>query len=218
MIYIADSFWYPTDSNPFTIDGTYGHNWSAFIYDHEISYFTNIYLGAKLYVLRVCPDVDKEFLRLFDFLTYELSYERNVILKVCQGMDAVSVMTQFNSVPHAITYGSSDEKYMVHSTTLSAWELIKKDGELVVNSRNLGYVCTGPNVIYTPGVRLYFDIRKMYKDGIVTRDGLHLVKVKDRLPLKEYLLEAITADDVPTQIQWTPTLFTKRANEVFYLS
>lgn len=59
-------------------------------------------------------------------------------------------------------------------------DVLEGCGELVVNSRNLGYVCTDPHVMYIPGVRLYFDVRKMVSDKIVTRDGLHLIKVKDR--------------------------------------
>lgn len=257
MIYIADSTWYPTDTNPFTEDGTYGSKWSAFIYDLDIGYFTNIYPYAKLHVLRFSPDIDKEHIRLFDFLTYELSYRRNVILKVCEGITAGDLLRQYNTISHEIIYRSNDEEYMVHSTTLKTWEKIKMDksllspnmlktlgrevieiglkpmiepadysdyimldvlngcGELVVNSRQLGYVCTDPNIIYTPGIRLYFDVRKMIRDKIVVRDGLHLLKVKDSLPLGDYLIAVISAEDFPEEIKWTPTLFTEKANQLF---
>ncbi|RKD28586.1 hypothetical protein [Lacrimispora algidixylanolytica] len=258
MIYLADSTWYPTDINPFTINGTYDDKWSAFIYDLDITFFTNVYPNAKLHVLRVCPNADKEFLRFFDFLNYELFYQRNVILKVCKGMDSESLIEQYSKTSHEIGYRETDEKYMVHSTTLSAWKLIQEEkallspnmlgkknklvteiglktmmepadysdyimldipngcGELVVNSRNLGYVCIDPHIIYTPGVRLYFDVRKMFTDRIIIRDGLHIAKVKDRLPLKDYLLAAITLNDFDANIQWNPTLFTEKANELFY--
>ena len=258
MICIADSTWYPTDTNPFTEDGTYGSDWSAFIYDLEVNYFTNVYPNAKLHVLTFSPDMDKEHIRLFDFLTYELSYERNVILKVCDGISAEDLLRQYHTASHDITYRSTDEEYMVHSTTLTTWEYIKKDksllspnmlkaigrevmeiglkpmlkppdysdyimldilngcGELVVNSRQLGYVCTDPNVIYIPGIRLYFDVRKMIRDKIVVRDGLHLLKVKDRLPLDDYLIATVSAEDFPEEIKWTPTLFTEKANQLFY--
>lgn len=43
MIYTTDSEWNPTLPNPFSEDGTYGKNWSAFIYDDTISYFSNVY-------------------------------------------------------------------------------------------------------------------------------------------------------------------------------
>lgn len=259
MIYIADSDWNPTKSNPFTAKGLYDENWSAFLYDSDVSYFTNVYPGANLHVIRFSSDADKNYIRLFDFLNYELSYQRNVILKVNIGMKAEDIIELFNKTPHQVRYRSSDENYMVHSTTLSAWESIKQDGallspnllkennravneiglkpmnepkdysdyimldvldgcgELVVNSHNIGSVCIDPNTIYTPGVRLYFDVRKMFADEVVTRDGLHPVKVKDRLPLRDYLLAAITANDFASNIKWTPSLFTQKANEFFHL-
>ncbi len=258
MIYIADSDWCPTKRNPFTADGMYDENWSSFIYDSDIDYFTNVYPDSKLHVIRFSPDIDKNNLRLFDFLNYESSYQRNIILKVCGGMNAESLIELFNKTSYETGYRNSDEKYMVHSTILSAWDSIKQNGvlfssnslrkagrlvneiglkpmrepkdysdyimldvlegcgELVVNSRNRGCVCIDPNANYTPGVRLYFNVRKMFEDRIVTRDGLHLVKVKDKLSIENYLLAAITAKDFPPNIQWTPTLFTLKANELFY--
>lgn len=258
LIYIADSDWSPTKRNPFTTDGTYDENWSSFIYDPSITYFTNVYPESKLHVIRFSPDADKNYIRLFDFLNYETSYQRNVIIKVCVGMNAEDIIELFHKTSHRIEYRSTDEKYMVHSTTLSAWESIKQDGgllspnslkknnravneiglkplnepkdysdyimldvlegcgELVVNSHNLGFVCIDPNINYIPGVRLYFDVKKIFAAGLVTRDGLHLVKVKDRLPLQDCLLAAITANDFEASIQWTPSLFTQKANELFY--
>jgi hypothetical protein len=131
LIYIADSNWCPTEVNPFTSDGIYDENWSSFIYDSGISYFTNVYPGAKLHVIRFSPDADKNHIRLIDFLNYELSYQRNVILKVCKGMNAKSLVGQFNKTSHEIEYRRSDGEYMVHSTTLYAWESIKDDGALI---------------------------------------------------------------------------------------
>lgn len=258
MIYVADSRWYPTDTNPFKEDGTYGSDWSAFIYDLDISYFTNVYPDAKLHVLRFSPAADKEHIRFFDFLSYELSYNRNVIIKVSKGISAEDLLTQYKTAPHEITFRSTDEEYMVHSTSLLTWEYIKKDksllspnmlkadgrevmeiglkpmleppdysdyimldvlngcGELVVNSRQLGYVCTDPNALYTPGIRLYFDVRKMIRDNIAVRDGLHLLKVKNCLPLADYLLAAISSEDFQEEMKWTPTLFTEKANQLFF--
>lgn len=48
--------------------------------------------------------------------------------------------------------------------------------ELVVNSRNLGKVCTNPEIRYEPGVRMYFDAHKMILNGIAIRDGAHILK------------------------------------------
>lgn len=257
MIYIADSNWLPTKKNPFETNGEYGEGWSAFIYDLEIPYFTNVYFDAKLHTVRFSPKADENNERLFDFLNYELSYQRNVIFKVSKGMNAESIIRKFRAASNDIKYRKSDMEYMVHSTTKSAWRMINeagallspnalkergikineiglepmhepKDysdyimldvpngcGELVVNSRNLGYVCIDPNINYQPGVRLYFDMKKMIADRIIRRDGLHLAKVKDRLPLEKYLIAAITPDDFDVTIQWTPTLFTEKANQLF---
>lgn len=258
MIYIADSDWRPSLPNPFTENGAYGETWSSFIYDDSIPYFSNVYPGTRVYILRFSPVADIEYLRLFDFLRYELSYGRNVILKFCGGMNAREILNRFEQVEYIVNRRTADGEVLVHSTTLSAWEQIQRDGallspnllkkkgkpiceigltpmlepkdysdyvmldvpdgcgELVVNSRNLGTVCTDPNVPYTPGVRLYFDVEKLFEDGLVTRDGLHPVKIKDKLPLDGYLLSAVRAEDFPGDLRWTPTLFTEKANELFY--
>lgn len=258
MIYTADSRWNPALPNPFTTDGSYGENWSSFLYDDSIPYFSNAYPDANVYVLRFSPDADIGNLRFFDFLRYELSYGRNVIVKFCAGMNGQEILSRFCQMGNAASYRASDGEVLVHSTTRSAWEEIKRDGallspcmlrkkgqniheigltamlepkdysdyvmldmpngcgELVVNSRNLGYVCTDPNVSYSPGVRLYFDVKKLFSDGLVIRDGVHPVKIKDKLPLDGYLLAVISAKDFSDHIQWTPTLFTEKANELFF--
>ncbi|MGN1410101.1 MAG: hypothetical protein ACI4XJ_07985 [Eubacteriales bacterium] len=258
MIYIADSKWNPTLPNPFTADGSYGENWSAFIYDDSTPYFSNVYPDTKVYVLKFAPAADPENLRFFDFLWYEQSYGRNVIVRFCSGMNANEILSRFHNMNNVVNYRISDGEVLVHSTTLSSWESIKREGallspsmlrrkgqaireiglnvmlepkdysdyvmldipngcgELVVNSRNLGYVCTDPNVPYSPGIRLYFDVKRLFRDGLVTRDGLHPVKIRGKLPLDGYLLAAISSKDFPYEIQWTPTKFTEKANELFF--
>ena len=112
MIFYADETWSPLNENPFSKDGGYGEDWSAFIYDLDISYFTNVYPDAKLHVLRFSPAADKEHIRFFDFLSYELSYNRNVIIKVSKGISAEDLLTQYKTAPHEITFRSTDEEYM----------------------------------------------------------------------------------------------------------
>jgi hypothetical protein len=87
-------------------------------------------------------------------------------------------------------------------------------GELVVNSRQLGYVCTNPDIEYTPGVRLYFDAEAIIKDGLGIRDGLHILKIKDKLQLNKYLLEWVSAESFQKK-DWTPSTFTNEANKYF---
>ena len=55
MIHLADSNWCPLNRNPFSKNGLYGIEWSAFIYDWEIPYYTNNYPDAKLHTLRFHP-------------------------------------------------------------------------------------------------------------------------------------------------------------------
>ena len=75
-----------------------------------------------------------------------------------------------------------------------------------------------PDTEYEPGVRLYFDVHRIIRDGFAVRDGLHTLKVQYRLPLEPYLIASIGVDDVaPLAVgeRWTTTLFLDRANEVF---
>ena len=258
MIYFADLNWIPTNDNPYTHNGGYGADWSAFIYDNDVASFTNVYAGALLYVLRFSPISDKNHIRLFDFLYYESLYGRNIIIKSCEGTDKEKLLDEYNRASHEISFRVTDENYMVHSTPISNWNSIQNDnallspnvlknngravneiglkdllepldysdyimlgelegcGENVVNSRQKGYVCIEPDSIYTPGVRLYFDVKKIISDKIAIRDGLHILKVKDKLPLEPYFIMAITADNFPNDIVWTPNLFTKKANELFF--
>lgn len=258
MIYIAELNWLPTNDNPFTGNGLYGDKWSSFIYDENIPYGTNVYENAKLYTVMFPLNDDKDNNRLFDFLSYETSYGRNVILKVCNGLNAEEILNKYYKSSKEIVYRNMDYPFMVHSTTLQNWDSIQKDnailspnelkkrgkqikeiglkallepddysdyimldrpdgcGEIVVNSRNLGYICLDSNCFYTPGIRMYFDVKKLIRDKIIVRDGLHILKIKDRLPLNDYLVSTITAKDFSFDIDWTPTLFTKMANQLFF--
>lgn len=66
-----------------------------------------------------------------------------------------------------------------------------------------------------PGVRLYFDMRKVAEDGLLIRDGCHL-KVKDTLPLSPYLIWAADWKSVGLSSRHsTPSEFTCKANSCF---
>ena len=143
MIHLADSNWCPLNRNPFSKNGLYGIEWSAFIYDWEIPYYTNNYPDAKLHTLRFSPNADKDFLRLFDFLTYEESYGRNVILKICTGINAEKLLQEYAAFSHDVVFRDTDEKYMVHSTTLENWGNIRKEKALL-----------SPNMLKRKGVRM----------------------------------------------------------------
>ncbi|HEX3044577.1 MAG TPA: hypothetical protein VHY08_07465 [Bacillota bacterium] len=90
--------------------------------------------------------------------------------------------------------------------------------EIVVSSRQKGMICLDPNAPYFPGVRMYFDAHAIIHDGLIVRDGAHVLKVDDRLPLKPYLKMVLNESNVPyvnKERIWTPTLFTEAANKNF---
>lgn len=88
-------------------------------------------------------------------------------------------------------------------------------GEIVVNSKQLGFIEMDTNVNYLTGARLYFDGKKMAEDGLIIRDGCHL-KVKDTLPLNPYLICALTWEDIGLESQTsTPKTFTEMCDSRF---
>ena len=80
---------------------------------------------------------------MFDFLTYEESYGRNVILKICTGINAEKLLQEYAAFSHDVVFRDTDEKYMVHSTTLENWGNIRKEKALL-----------SPNMLKRKGVRM----------------------------------------------------------------
>jgi hypothetical protein len=69
-----------------------------------------------------------------------------------------------------------------------------------------------------PGVRLYLDAHSIIGNGLAVRDGVHVLKVHNRLPLVPYLATAIGVKEVDPRgevQEWTPRLFVSRANQCF---
>lgn len=88
-------------------------------------------------------------------------------------------------------------------------------GEIVVSSRQSGFINMDPDAIYTPGARLYLDARRMAADGLLVRDGVH-IKVKDSMPLFPYLLFAATMDSLGMEGSYsTPNEFACKADAAF---
>ncbi|WP_151733523.1 hypothetical protein [Paenibacillus tengchongensis] len=255
----ADEAWTPFTDNPYSRDGNYGAEWSAFIYDETQSFYSNVIPGTRVYVLSVNPHIDRDGARLRDFTAYENAHGRTVIVKA-PAAERDRMLTQIQqspAVPGSGRIREHDPHYLVHSTTAEAWTDIQQAGallspeelrrrgrnvheiglktllepadysdyvmldvmggcgEIVVNSRQLGYVCTDPDRPYTPGVRLYFDAHRLIADGLAVRDGLHVLKVKESLPLHPYMLTSVSADLLPEQTVWTPTTYTEAANNYF---
>ncbi len=88
-------------------------------------------------------------------------------------------------------------------------------GEIIVSSKQKGYICMDPCAEYRTGARLYFDGERMARDGVLLRDGCHF-KVRDCLPLEPYLLWAATWEQVGLNSPLsTPREFAERADQRF---
>ena len=90
--------------------------------------------------------------------------------------------------------------------------------EIVVASYQKRKMICDENVEYSPGARLYIKNHEIINDKIDVRDGLHLMKVYKRLPLKKYLAAVVTKEDVCLEKEenfWTPKRFAAKANIEF---
>jgi hypothetical protein len=93
---------------------------------------------------------------------------------------------------------------------------IDRYAEHVVASKYLQKVVTSDEVVYEPGGRFYFDLHQLVNDGIVERDGIHPVKVKTSLDLKEFLIFSISSEDFKrTGINWNTGDFQNKCNMKF---
>jgi len=86
--------------------------------------------------------------------------------------------------------------------------------EIVVSSKQKGFICMDIDVKYTAGARMYFDVSTLAENGLLMRDGAHY-KVKNKLPLKMVSFCA-TLDNVDMQgLSITPKNFAEMADETF---
>lgn len=200
--------------------------------------------------------------RLADFLRYENAHGRKVILSFPPDFAADELVRRtLEYVPDVTRIRPDDPRWLVHSTSVPAWERIRACGELrslarlrrggieargvgvsefrepddyadyvmfcghdhiaaehVVASQAAGRIITEEDTPYQPGVRLYFDAHRIILDGLAVRDGLHILKVHDHLPLHPYLITTIGVSDIDPEREipvWTPRTFLDQANERF---
>jgi len=85
--------------------------------------------------------------------------------------------------------------------------------EIVVSSKEKGYICMDTDIEYTPGARFYFDTQKLLQDGLLINDGTHY-KVKNELPLS-YSLFCASMDNISIDGKITPKSFADAADEAF---
>ncbi len=91
--------------------------------------------------------------------------------------------------------------------------------EKIVASYQTGSFLLDDDIVYEPGVRLYFDNYRIIGDSLATRDGLHTMKVHKQLPLSPYLLAAIRVIDLDPQREvkaWTPRMFVEKSDKAFW--
>jgi len=266
----APAGWEPSHPNPLTPDGTYGRGWGSFcVLDRDDDTFatgggTDAPSGAQ--AGKRVPDLAR---RLCDFIRYERSHGRQVIVAAPEGFDIDAMIgSAWEATADKRAIRADDPTVVVHSTSQDAWPRIQRDGilksatrlleegyvpaaspddlsavsqyqqyepeeyadhimfghvgnpvvECVMASKQCGDFRLDPDAGYTPGVRLYFDLHTIIRDGLGVRDGLHLVKVRNHLPLTPYLLGVVGVEDVaagePGE-HWTPRLFTQQADSVF---
>ena len=89
------------------------------------------------------------------------------------------------------------------------------NAEHVVSSRQKGRVVTDPDAPYEPGVRIYFDNHRIIEADMAVRDGLHLAKVQQELPLVPYMAASVSVTELPVQT-WTPRTFWEASNDLFF--
>ena len=88
-------------------------------------------------------------------------------------------------------------------------------GEIVVNSKQSGKIIMDIDAEYKTGARLYFDAKKIAKDGLLVRDGAH-IKVKDYLPLEPYLIWVATWNNIGLENPIsTPKIFAELSDKKF---
>lgn len=211
-----------------------------------------------VYTLKVSKKYPQWKMSVFDFLQYQETYNKNIILSISdEDFEAAkSYYSNHNYNDNFLRSYESD--VLIHSTALENWRKIESDGclkswnvlkknnatsetepigkllgdpddfsdyimfssggissEIVVLSKQLGKITMNQDMEYQPGARLYFDMEKIAKDGLLIRDGCHL-KVKDKLPLNPYLIWVATWKSVGLiNALSTPKKFTELSNSIF---
>lgn len=86
--------------------------------------------------------------------------------------------------------------------------------EIVVASKQKGSLCYDKDQAYQPGARIYLDAARIAHGGLLVRDGLHL-KVKDSLPLSQYMIWCALPEDFCQHEVWTPAKYSQTADALF---
>lgn len=86
--------------------------------------------------------------------------------------------------------------------------------EIVISSKQKGYICMDTECEYEPGARFYFNTKTLAENGLLVRDGAHY-KIKDMLSL-EYCEIVVTKDDLQNADSIiTPKYFAQFADKLY---
>lgn len=129
--------WGYSDPNPFTSNGEYGSEWSAFcVLDEDHNQIFTGKSGKGPFSSRFGRQVPDLAERLVDFLKYENAHGRRVILSFPPKMDVDEYVTQaLAHAPVSNTVRPEDPAILIHATTQAAWENIQADRALKAASQ-----------------------------------------------------------------------------------
>jgi len=125
----APSGWKPADPNPFSPDGRHGPGWSCFYID-GVDRRVNFCGGGKTgpFTFRLGADCPRLKISIADLLRYENQRGRQVIVSCPESMDLHALVNQaLSETPDPSEIRAEDPRWVVHSTTLAAWESIQAD-------------------------------------------------------------------------------------------
>ncbi|MDC7223558.1 MAG: hypothetical protein PQJ60_07430 [Spirochaetales bacterium] len=88
--------------------------------------------------------------------------------------------------------------------------------EFMFQAQQYGRITHDENEYYDPGIRLYLDCHKMIRDRIIYRDGIHQIKVRGELELREYLLFTYSVENKDAKKKWTPKSFADECDKWFH--
>ena len=133
--HIASPGWTAQSPNPFSPDGGYD-GWSCFeIVEDLNSMFKHSKAENGLFHMRFGPKVERLDARLAAFLRYEPTQGRSVIIACPVHTDADELVSlALREHPEGGFFTREELRWLVHSTDLDAWRMIRECGEL----RSLG--------------------------------------------------------------------------------
>lgn len=92
--------------------------------------------------------------------------------------------------------------------------MLFQNNEIVTASKQKHRINIDVNQLYKLGVRFYLNAEKLAADGLLLRDGEH-IKVRDFIPLDEYLIWYSTTEKLEIKKEWTPKEFFDLSNKKF---